>query len=33
VKGETRLLFRNIDEPRLASIRTYKRLGGYQALA
>jgi NADH-quinone oxidoreductase subunit F len=29
---ETRLLFRNIDEPKLASIRTYKRLGGYQAI-
>src|SRR6266511_4214842 len=29
---ETRILFRNIDEPRLASIRTYKRLGGYQAI-
>jgi len=30
---ETRILFRNIDEPRLASIRTYKRLGGYQAIS
>jgi NADH-quinone oxidoreductase subunit F len=30
--SETRLLFRNVDEPGLASIRTYKRLGGYQAL-
>ncbi len=29
---ETRILFRNIDEPGLASIRTYKRLGGYQAI-
>jgi NADH-quinone oxidoreductase subunit F len=29
---ETRILFRNIDEPNLASIRTYKRLGGYQAI-
>jgi NADH:ubiquinone oxidoreductase subunit F (NADH-binding) len=29
---ETRILFRNIDEPKLASIRTYKRLGGYQAI-
>jgi NADH-quinone oxidoreductase subunit F len=29
---ETRVLFRNIDEPKLASIRTYKRLGGYKAL-
>ncbi|MFN2611791.1 MAG: NADH-quinone oxidoreductase subunit NuoF [Solirubrobacterales bacterium] len=32
-KGETRLLFRNIDEPGLHSMRTYKRLGGYEALA
>ena len=32
MKGETRLLFRNIDEPGLASIRTYKRLGGYDAM-
>jgi len=30
--SETRLLFRNIDEPGLASIRTYKRLGGYEAI-
>ena len=30
--AETRLLFRNIDEPDLASIKTYKRLGGYQAI-
>ena len=30
--SETRLLFRNIDEPGLASIETYKRLGGYEAL-
>jgi NADH-quinone oxidoreductase subunit F len=30
--GETRLLFRNIDEPGLSSIDTYKRLGGYQSL-
>ena len=29
---ETRILFRNVDEPRLASMRTYKRLGGYKAL-
>jgi NADH-quinone oxidoreductase subunit F len=29
---ETRLLFRNIDEPNLASIRTYLRLGGYQSI-
>src|SRR5438445_6832327 len=26
------MLFRNIDEPKLASIRVYKRLGGYEAL-
>ena len=30
--GETRLLFRNIDEPGLASIDVYRRLGGYAAL-
>jgi NADH-quinone oxidoreductase subunit F len=29
---ETRLLFRNIDEPGLAAIDTYKRLGGYATL-
>jgi len=29
---ETRLLFRNIDEPKLSSIRTYRRFGGYQAI-
>src|ERR687898_2952921 len=29
---ETRILFRNIDEPELASIRTYKELGGYQSI-
>jgi len=29
---ETRVLFRNIDEPKLASIRTYKQLGGYEAI-
>ncbi len=26
---ETRMLFRHIDEPGLAEIETYKRLGGY----
>ncbi len=30
--SETRLLFRHIDEPGLASIETYERLGGYAAL-
>jgi NADH-quinone oxidoreductase subunit F len=30
--AETRILFRNIDEPGLASITTYKRLGGYRAI-
>src|ERR687898_3159070 len=29
---ETRMLFRRIDEPGLASIETYRRLGGYRAL-
>ncbi len=29
---ETRVLFRNIDEPGLASIEVYERLGGYTAL-
>jgi NADH-quinone oxidoreductase subunit F len=29
---QTRLLFRNIDEPGLASIDTYRRLGGYTAI-
>jgi NADH-quinone oxidoreductase subunit F len=29
---ETRLLFRHIDEPGLASIETYTRLGGYRAI-
>jgi NADH-quinone oxidoreductase subunit F len=29
---ETRLLFRNIDEPNLASIDTYRRFGGYQSI-
>ena len=31
--AETRMLFRNIDEPDLTSIGTYKRLGGYRALS
>jgi NADH-quinone oxidoreductase subunit F len=31
--AETRILFRNIDEPGLASIKTYRRLGGYQAIS
>jgi NADH-quinone oxidoreductase subunit F len=30
--SETRVLFRNIDEPELASIRTYRRLGGYESI-
>ncbi len=30
--SETRLLFRHIDEPGLASIDTYRRLGGYRGL-
>src|SRR5436190_131043 len=30
--GQTRMLFRHIDEPGLASIDTYRRLGGYRAL-
>jgi NADH-quinone oxidoreductase subunit F len=30
--GETRLLFRHIDETGLASIDTYRRLGGYRSL-
>jgi NADH-quinone oxidoreductase subunit F len=30
--GETRLLFRHIDEPDLGSIEVYRRLGGYSAL-
>jgi NADH-quinone oxidoreductase subunit F len=30
--GETRMLFRNIDEPGLASIDTYRRLGGYRTI-
>jgi NADH-quinone oxidoreductase subunit F len=29
---ETRLLFRNIDEPGLASIDTYRKLGGYTSI-
>jgi NADH-quinone oxidoreductase subunit F len=29
---ETRILFRNLDEPGLAEIETYRRLGGYRAL-
>ena len=29
---ETRMLFRNIDEPGLASIDTYRKLGGYTAI-
>ena len=28
--AETRMLFRNIDEPGLASIETYRELGGYR---
>jgi NADH-quinone oxidoreductase subunit F len=30
---ETRILFRNVDEPGLNTLKVYKRLGGYQALA
>ena len=30
--SETRVLFRNIDEPNLRSIRVYQRLGGYQSI-
>ncbi len=30
--AETRLLFRNVDEPGLASIETYRRRGGYRSL-
>jgi NADH-quinone oxidoreductase subunit F len=29
---ETRVLFRNIDEPGLTSIETYRRLGGYRSI-
>jgi NADH-quinone oxidoreductase subunit F len=29
---ETRVLFKDIDEPELASIGTYRKLGGYQAI-
>jgi NADH-quinone oxidoreductase subunit F len=32
VTAQTRMLFRNLDEPGLASIDTYRRLGGYQAI-
>ena len=30
--SQTRLLFRHIDEPGLASIEAYRRLGGYRSL-
>ncbi len=30
--SETRILFRNVDEPRLNTIRTYRRLGGYESI-
>ena len=30
---QTRMLFRHIDEPGLASIETYRSLGGYRALS
>jgi NADH-quinone oxidoreductase subunit F len=30
--NETRLLFRNVDEPGLASIGTYRRFGGYRSI-
>ena len=30
--SQTRMLFRHIDEPGLASIETYRSLGGYRAL-
>jgi NADH-quinone oxidoreductase subunit F len=29
---ETRILFRNVDEPNLRSIKTYRKLGGYEAI-
>src|SRR5262245_13856315 len=29
---ETRVLFRNLDEPGLRSIETYRKLGGYQSI-
>jgi len=29
---ETRVLFRNIDEPELRSIKTYRKLGGYESI-
>jgi NADH-quinone oxidoreductase subunit F len=32
VAEETRLLFRHVDEPGLATIETYRRLGGYSTL-
>ncbi len=32
MKGETRLLFRNIDKPNLNKIGVYKRFGGYRAI-
>jgi len=32
VASETRVLFRHVDEPGLASIETYRRLGGYRSL-
>ncbi len=32
MSGETRVLFRHIDEPGLASIETYRRFGGYRSL-
>jgi NADH-quinone oxidoreductase subunit F len=31
--GETRMLFRNVDEPGLNTIKVYERLGGYEALS
>ncbi len=31
--GETRLLFRNVDEPGLNTIKVYRQLGGYEALS
>ncbi len=30
--SETRILFRNVDEPQLNTIRTYRRLGGYESI-
>ena len=29
---ETRVLFRNIDEPGLSSIKTYRKFGGYESI-